>query len=295
MCLAALHAIAFAAPPGRTPVSVKIHLLGGTAQRGGRRKPSAAGAPASTRDRGVLAIGDGTAAEAGAWALVNISPTVAQRLDLGEDLAGPNSPPDSAVPAATRTVLLTDAQVDHVAGLLSLRDGAPIDLYCTPAVFEDLSATLPVLSVLQHYCGVHWHLIPVAGDRRVAGFQVEGLPTLEWTAIAIDAPAPPFSQHADHPVVGDTIALAVRDTVTGQRVFCAPGLVQIGALEFDWMREADCVLLDHPQQHQPETAQALADLPARHKVLLAPPAVPSTDAAAPEGFALAYDGMEIHL
>jgi pyrroloquinoline quinone biosynthesis protein B len=272
---------------------MKIQILGGTP--GPRPKR---GGQASTRDRGVMAITAG----AGPWAMVNMSPTVAHRLDL-QDAQRMQS-----APQPTRAVLLTDAQVDHVTGLLSLRDGAPIDLYATPAVFEDLSATLPVLSVLQHYCGVHWHIIPVAGDRQVASFQVAGLPSLEWTAIAVDAPAPPFSQHSDHPVTGDTIALAVRDTVTGQRVFCAPGLAQIGPQEFDWMREADCVLLDGPKD-EPDgagpgspTGQAalwvnlLQNLPARHKVLLSHGAqAGGRDSLTDCGFALAYDGMEIHL
>ena len=90
----------------------------------------------------------------------------------------------------------------------------------------------------------------------VAGFQVEGLPTLEWTAIAVDAPAPPFSQHSDSPVVGDTIALAVRDTVTGPRVFCAPGLVQIGALEFDPTDATNNTLVaGHGRWHPPWIAR----------------------------------------
>ena len=272
---------------------MKIQILGGTP--GPRPRRSAA---ASTRDRGVMAISAGS----GPWAMVNMSPTVAHRLDLQDAQRA------ATAPQPTRAVLLTDAQVDHVTGLLSLRDGAPIDLYATPAVFEDLTATLPVLSVLQHYCGVHWHIIPVAGDRQVASFQVAGLPTLEWTALAVDAPAPPFSQHSEHPVTGDTIALAVRDSVTGQRVFCAPGLAQIGPLEFDWMREADCVLLDGPQatheadsHTQPPDAEALwldllQTLPARHKVLLShSPRSSDRSSLTDCGFALAYDGMEIQL
>jgi pyrroloquinoline quinone biosynthesis protein B len=97
----------------------------------------------------------------------------------------------------------------------------------------------------------------------------------------------------------------VRDLATGQRVFCAPGLAQIGETEFEWMREADCLLLDHlpvdaaappAAADTPDWLQRLSRLPARHKVLFGGQSEPA-DAArwAAQGIALAYDGMEIDL
>ena len=258
-----------------------------------------------------MALGNGS----GHWVLVNMSPAVAHQLDSDPRLDVHAGLPDAGV----RAVVLTDAQVDHVGGLLSLRDGPPIDLYATPAVFEQLTTALPVLPVLQHYCGVHWHMVPVAGDRRVASFRVAGLPELEFTAVATRSPPPPHLAHADGPQVGDSIAMAVRDLATGQRVFCAPGLAQIGEIEFEWMREADCLLLDHlpadasasptataaspTAAAAPPTAavardllQRLSQLPARHKVLFGGLS-DAVDTAfwARHGIALAYDGMEIDL
>ena len=168
-------------------------------------------------------------------------------------------------------------------------------------MFEDLTTTLPVLPVLQHYCGVHWHMVPVAGDTRVASFRVEGMPTLEFTALATQMPTPPHSAHHLQPLVGDSIALAVRDLATGQRVFCAPGLTRVGPIEFDWMREADCLLVDGhgidglPAQDAPAWVELLSGLPARHKVLFADEAEHPRQALADRGIALAYDGLEIEL
>jgi pyrroloquinoline quinone biosynthesis protein B len=273
---------------------MKIVILRGGGSTRRRPKPGQTG---STRERGVMALGNGS----GRWVLVNMSAGVAHQLDSDLRLDGHLGLPEPDV----RAVVLTDAQVDHVGGLLSLRDGAPIDLYATPAVFEQLTTVLPVLPVLQHYCSVHWRVVPVAGDRRVASFRVEGMPSLEFTAVATQSPLPPHLAHLAHgerPQVGDSIALAVRDLATGQRVFCAPGLSQIGATEFEWMREADCLLLDNLL---PEAGAAAGDQPwmallrgmrARHKVLFADGLAPRTEPAwAEEGIALAYDGMEIEL
>jgi len=272
---------------------VKILILrGGTRSR--QRRAGLAGTDnTSTQERGVMALGNGS----GQWVLVNMSPAVAHQLDSDVRLDQHAGLADADV----RAVVLTDAQVDHVGGLLSLRSGAPIDLYATPAIFEQLTTALPVLPVLQHYCGVHWHVVPVAGDRRVASFRVDGLPTLEFTAVATQSPLPPHLAHSEGgPQVGDSIALAVRDLATGQRAFCAPGLAQIGAMEFEWMREADCLLLDNLQAAEPAPDGPWLDLlrrmPARHKVLFGEAPSEAAHAEwAEQGIALAYDGMEIEL
>ena len=268
---------------------MKILILqGGAALR--RRAGSPRGGP-STHDRGVLALGNGQ----GQWVLINVSPAVALQLDNDARLARHPGLTDAPV----RAVLLTDPQVDHVGGLLGLRDGAPIDLYATPAVFEQLTTSLPVLPVLQHYCGVHWQVVPVAGDRRAATFRVDGLPSLEFTALATQATPPPHLAHSDLPQVGDSIALLVQDLDSGQRVFCAPGLARLGAAELAWMQAADCLLLDQAaagSADSPLWMAQLRGLPARHKVLFGPPAgAARRQALADHGIALAYDGMEIEI
>ena len=243
----------------------------------------------STRSRGVIALGNGS----GQWVLINMSPAVAHQLDTDPGLQQHPGLQGGDV----RAVVLTDAQVDHVGGLLSLRDCPVIDLYATPTVFEQLTTALPVLPVLQHYCGVHWRVVPVAGDLPAASFRVEGLPTLEFTAVTTQAAQPPHLAQTEPPRVGDSIALAVRDLATGQRLFCAPGLAQLGAAELDWMREADCLLLDAAPDDAPPWLATLRDLPARHKVLFCDAAhghsLPSHWADC--SIALAYDGMEIAL
>jgi pyrroloquinoline quinone biosynthesis protein B len=301
---------------------VKIVILKGGS--GGRRRRPFTG-PARTRERGAMAVGDGK----GRWVLINLSPSVAHQLDWDPSLDDHPGLPDADV----RAVLLTDAQVDHVGGLLSLRDGAPIDLYATPAVFEELTTALPVLPVLQHYCGVQWHVVPVAGDREQADFQIKGMPSLAFTALAIRAPAPPHLGRHDADQVGDSIALAVHDLETGQRAFCAPGLAHFNESEVAWMREADCLFVDGPPPSADPQRQAapepdapwltqLSAMPARTKVLMGqcglglsrhgdgsrPMGAEGTAAertasspggsagwSPPAGISLAYDGMAIDL
>lgn len=174
------------------------------------------------------------------WVLLNASPDIGQQLRTQPLLHPQKGLRDTPIKA----VVLMDAQIDHATGLLSLREGPPVELYVTPCVLEDLTTGLPVLKVLEHYCGVRLHLLPVAGEQRLAEFPVEGFEGLRFRAIAIPGKAPPYSPHRHQPTVGDNIALEITELATGKRLFYAPGLGEVGPSEQAWMRDADCVLVD---------------------------------------------------
>jgi pyrroloquinoline quinone biosynthesis protein B len=174
------------------------------------------------------------------------------RVDAGRGVAA--SDDDGA------TVVLTGMQREQVSGLLDLRDGAPIDLYATPAVFEHLTLTLPLLPVLQQFCGVQWHLIPVAGEQRAADFTVERLPSLVFTALTTGDAA------------GERIALAVRDERSRARLFVVQGAsLESAAFDsmLDWMKDADCVVIDRaPHSDNTRWLDRLTSIPAPRKLLL---------------------------
>ena len=164
------------------------------------------------------------------------------------------------------TVVLTGIERDQVSGLLDLRDGAPIDLYATPAVFEHLTLTLPLLPVLQQFCGVQWHLIPVAGEQRAADFMIEHLPHLVFTALtSVDAAR-------GDAAAGERIALAVRDERSQARLFVVHGQsLDSAAFDalLDWMKDADCVVIDRaPHAANTRWLDRLAGVASPRKLLL---------------------------
>lgn len=270
--------------------------------------PLRAPAGAARRNAGAVAV----SLPGQAWVLVNVTPAVAEQLGSDARLLQHGG----LVDAAVRAVVLTDAQIDHVTGLLGLRDGPPIHLYATPAVFEELTHNLPVLPLLEHYCGVHWHVIPVAGECREASFRVDGLSGIEFTAVATEEPLPPHASRYGNPAVGDSIALAVREIAGGQRFFCAGNLAAAGAIAVDWMNEADCVLLGGSDNCAGEeagdaTIAQFGQVSARRKLLMCRAGDESSgmggtlhgaagraaqqEALAREGIELALDRMEIVL
>jgi pyrroloquinoline quinone biosynthesis protein B len=191
------------------------------------------------------------------------------------------------VATSPHAVVLTGAHKNQVGGLLDLRGGEPINLYATPSVFEHLTQTLPLLPVLEQYCGVHWHLIAVAGDRRHAAFAIPTWPTLQFTAMNVGAD--PSGEH---------IALAVHDTVTDGRLFVVPAS-NLGHTEIDWLRQADCVLLSGPLPDRacaPRWLDLIAELPSRRKILLHATADDASDEAlAARGIERACGGMEVEV
>lgn len=260
------------------------------------------------------------------WVLLNASPDIGTQLRQRTALNPQQSPRHSPFAG----VVLMDAQIDHVTGLLGLREGPCIDLYATPCVFEDLTTGLPLLNVLQHYCGTRWHMLPVTGDQVTAEFEVAGAQGLRFTAVAIAGMAPPYSPHRREPVRGDNIALLIEDVHTGGRVFYSPGLAEVSDHEMQWLRRADVVMVDgtfwredemlraglspkHASDmgHLPQQGQegrsgmidVLGALPARRKVLIhinnSNPILNEEGAERAtlraHGIEVAYDGMEIEL
>ncbi|HRD84095.1 MAG TPA: MBL fold metallo-hydrolase [Rubrivivax sp.] len=242
-----------------------------------------------TAELGVAAIGVGDR-----WVLVNLSSQIAGLLDRGQPL--PAAP--GLCEGQRRAVVLTDGQLEHASGLLGLRKGGPIDLYATPSVFEEFTSGLPVLPALQHYCGVHWHVVPVAGDCSDSAFRVLGMPELEFTAVAISPPPWPHVAGQRVPTTGDSIALRIRDLVTGGVAFVAPGLAMPGVAELDWMRQSDCILIEDLPQDLPDHmawVDAVTQFPSQRKIVLSHTAARRAQALAKHGVEVARDGMEIDL
>ncbi|SDE46383.1 pyrroloquinoline quinone biosynthesis protein B [Variovorax sp. CF079] len=265
-------------------------------------------------------------ADGESWVLLNASPDIGQQIRSHPQLHPRQGLRDTPIKA----VVLMDAQIDHVTGLLGLREGPCIDLYATPCVFEDLTTGLPLLNVLQHYCGTRWHMLPVAGDQVSAEFEIEGFASLRFTALAIPGKAPPYSPHRREQMVGDNIALLIEDRRDGRRLFYSPGLAEVGNQELRWMSNADCLLVDGTFWEEDEmqraglsgkTATEMGHLPqsasavrtgmvdvmrattARRKVLIhINNSNPILDEGSPQrrvleahGIEVSYDGMEITL
>lgn len=169
--------------------------------------------------------------------LVNASPDILAQLRAAPELQPHRAARDTAI----RSILLVDGQVDHTAGLLMLREATrPWPVWCTDAVYRDLTDSNPLFEVLAHYCGLEHRTIDPAGRT----FSVTGASGVLWRAIALQSKPAPFSPNRAEPVYGDNIGLFLEDEVTGRRLFYAPGLGAMSEDVWEHLQRADCILVD---------------------------------------------------
>ncbi len=77
------------------------------------------------------------------WLVLNASPDIRQQINASPPL----HPAEGERHSPIASVLLTNADVDHVAGLLTLRESQPFSLYATPRVLSVLAEN-PIFGVL---------------------------------------------------------------------------------------------------------------------------------------------------
>ena len=175
------------------------------------------------------------------WLLINASPDILKQIQSNPALQPARTIRDTGI----ASVLLMDAQIDHVTGLLMLREsGRPIPLYCTQPVWNDLNTGLPLAQVLSHYCGLEHRPVSVTADAFSSPLHLSELPDISITPFPLSSKAPPYSPNRQNPQTGDNIGLLITNEVTGKSLFYAPGLGQIEPLVLEAMQRAECVLVD---------------------------------------------------
>ena len=179
------------------------------------------------------------------WVLFNASPDILEQLKANPELQPARAARDTGI----RAIVLMDAQIDHTTGLLMLRESAaPLPVWCTAQVREDLTRGNPLFGVLGHYAGIDWHplepLVADAAESASDAVEIPGARGLRFTPLALTSNAPPYSPRRDAPVPGDTLGMLIEEAGSGRRLFYAPGL---GAIEPHVARAAataDVVLVD---------------------------------------------------
>jgi pyrroloquinoline quinone biosynthesis protein B len=123
----------------------------------------------------------------GPWFLVNASPDLRQQLETlrPEQVNGVRASPIAGV-------LVTDAEIDHTAGLLLLRESpTPLRVFGDEGIQRALRDTL--LRMLERFCGVDWQPLEPGRELALDGFTVErfasGLTFRDGSAVVTYAPA----------------------------------------------------------------------------------------------------------
>lgn len=253
------------------------------------------------------------------WLLFNTSPDIRAQLEAFPDIQPKSGVRDTGIAA----ILLIDSQIDHTTGMLMLREGKPLEVYCTEMVRQDLSTGFPIFKMLNDYCTVNHHPISYDGSP----FTIPGIDDVRLYAHGLKSKAPPYSPHRNDPHDGDNIGVIVEQISTGKKLYYAPGLGAIEPHVLAAMQAADCLLVDgtfwtddemlikHISQkksreigHLPQSGsggmiEVLGGAPKARKILIhINNTNPILDEDSPErgilqaaGIEVAYDGLEIDL
>ena len=171
------------------------------------------------------------------WLLVNASPDILTQIAHAPALQPGRAIRDTGIAA----VLLMDAQIDHVTGLLMLRERpTPLPLLATPEVFSDIGSGFPITHILSHYCGVQPHELPIDGSP----VPLPGLAGIQVQTIALSSRPPPYSPFRGNPRLGDNIGLLITHPGNGRKAFYAPGLADVSDSLLALMAECQIVLVD---------------------------------------------------
>jgi pyrroloquinoline quinone biosynthesis protein B len=170
------------------------------------------------------------------WLLINTSPDIRSQLEAFPAI----QPKEGIRDTGIKAILLIDSQIDHTTGMLMLREGKPLEVYCTDMVKQDLTTGFPLFTMLKDYCTVNHHAIPVDGS----SFTIPAIEDLRFYTQALKSKAPPYSPHRHDPHEGDNIGVIIEQISTGKKIFYSPGLGEIEPHVMTAMQDVDCLLVD---------------------------------------------------
>ena len=256
------------------------------------------------------------------WALLNASPDIRAQIMANPQLQPRDPGAHGLRDTPINSVLLTNGDIDHIAGLLTLREKQGYDLFATASIAGVLAEN-PIFNALD----------PAFVNRNVIELEqtFDLLPGLSATLFAVPGKVPLFME-GDHggdnvqtDVMGEqTVGVEISD---GQRVFYyIPGCARMIPTLADKLRGAELVLFDGTLWADDEMIQqgvgqktgarmghmsisgtdgsmaAFADLEVRRKVYVhlnnTNPVWrdgPERAEAGANGWEIAHDGMEIEL
>jgi pyrroloquinoline quinone biosynthesis protein B len=255
------------------------------------------------------------------WFLFNASPDIRQQIE-----AFPPLWPIDLRQTPIQAVVLSDAELDHTVGLLSLREGRVLRVYATAWVHTALSEWNPILRTLGAFCEVDWQRVPLREDISLrgpdevdCGLRCQAFSTT-GTKVAAFA-----SESVSHPEA--SVGYRITDTSTGSTLVYVPAVQRLSAAVKNQLQGCTCLLFDGTCWEDDElarlgiagkTARAMGHLPiggaggsleqlavldVRRKVFIhinnTNPILiedsPQRQAVQAQGIEVAFDGMEMEV
>ena len=178
------------------------------------------------------------------WVLCNASPDVRTQLARHQELR-PRALRHSPIDA----VALTNADIDHAAGLLILREGGAPPIYCTERVERALTDGLRVIPALSAYGDVRVRRL-VPGDETTLCDRAGDDLGVRLRAFTVASKPPPYmlpllsAAEAADLHAGDTLGFELRAADSADTVVYVPGVRDLDDALRERIARAALVLID---------------------------------------------------
>ncbi|MCJ2111651.1 pyrroloquinoline quinone biosynthesis protein PqqB [Methylobacterium sp. HMF5984] len=182
--------------------------------------------------------------DGGDWLLVNASPDIRQQLFDNPAM----HPREGLRHSPIRAVLLTNGDVDHVAGLLTLREGQPYTLYGTGSILGSVAENR-VFDVMAE--GV------VAREAITLGQRFEPLPGLAVTLFSVPGKVPLWLEDADLELGAESEStVGAMIEAGGRRLAYIPGCARVTEDLKARIAGVDALLFDGTVLHNDDMIRA---------------------------------------
>lgn len=253
------------------------------------------------------------------WFLLNASPEIRAQIESYEPLH-PRALRDSPI----QGIVLTNGDLDHCLGLLSLRESHPLHVYTTDRIRSGFTAGNVLYRTLERFPGqLTWHDLDLEGEQPLLERDSPGL-VIEARAVPGKVPLH-LQDWQSHPA--DNIGVRIRDTKSGKTLAYLPAVGEASEQVRALTASADVVFFDgtfwstdelpslgigergaREMAHWPVggptgSLSFLTELGASRRILIhlnnTNPLLlddsPETQSVRQRGVEVAYDGMEIRL
>ncbi len=176
------------------------------------------------------------------WVLFNASPDLRQQINATPAFAPSNG---SLRTSPIKAVVLTNADVDHIAGLLTLREVQPFSIYATQRVLDVIRSNsifnILAADVVRRIPLELEETVPLRGAGVDLGLTVTPFDVPGKLALYLEDP---LAGEGFGTQVGDTIGLKISEAATGTTFFYLPGCANVDATLSERLQGAALVFFD---------------------------------------------------
>ena len=192
--------------------------------------------PAKARTQSSVAL----SADGQRWYLINASPDIRQQINASPCLAPRREPRDTPIQA----ILLTNGEIDHIAGLLSIRESQPLCLYSTAQVQQWVLETNAVFrGLFRTPTQSLWKIVSVTESQEILGIDEQSSGLL-YEAFTVPGKPPAYLTGLVSESNEATIGYKIIDVASKRSLVYLPAIKHIDDAVMTMLAQCDCFFFD---------------------------------------------------